>query len=60
MLIPAPYRILHLGEGGLLLLPQHNVKGFEAMMEPQGAEKVKGVGLAGSRCVSAEGVEIFD
>ena len=60
LLIPAPYRSLYLWEGGLLLMPQHNVKDFEAMMEPQGAEKVKGVGVAGSRCVSAEGVKMFD
>ena len=41
LLLPASYRSLHLGEGALLLLPQHNVQEVWPLVVPEGKEKVK-------------------
>ena len=42
LLLPVPYRSLHLGEGALLLLPQHRVQEIWAEMDQDGNQKVQG------------------
>ena len=42
LLLPVPYRSLHLGEGALLLLPQHKVQEIWALMDPDVNQKVQG------------------
>ena len=39
MLLPAPYRSLHLGEGALLLLPQHKVQEMWVMVDLEKEEQ---------------------
>ena len=39
LLLPAPYRNLHLDEGALLLLPQHKVQEVWAMVELEGQKR---------------------
>ena len=42
LLLPAPYRSLHLGEGALLHLPQHKVQEIWSMVVTDGQDKVQG------------------
>ena len=43
LLLPAPYRSMHLDEGALLILPDHKVQEFQLIMDPEQQER----GIAG-------------